>query len=79
VLYQHLLQTADADAVPLLNRLTLVSDGSFQETKTIDRGLTVDTIAAVAARHSEAPHERQAQRLLAEEVRTFIYSPFTYR
>ncbi|MCY4176004.1 MAG: tyrosine--tRNA ligase [Acidimicrobiaceae bacterium] len=57
-LHQYFVNTADADAERLLLQLTL---------------LPVDEVSEIMAAHASAPHERRAQRRLADEVCTLVH------
>ncbi len=57
-LHQYLLNTDDRDVERLLLQLTL---------------LPVAEVAEIMAAHAPAPHERGAQRALADEVCTFVH------
>ena len=57
-LHQYLLNTDDRDVERLLLQLTL---------------LAVDEIGGIVSAHAEAPHERRAQRALADEVCTLVH------
>ena len=84
IFFQHFLNTADADTEKFLRLLTLLPDGDYplppfphlatpRPVLPPRPDLPSDAIAAVAERHRSAPHERAAQRLLAEQV--FVSAP----
>ena len=58
-LHQYLLNTADGDVEALLLQLTMLS---------------TDEVAEIMAAHAPAPHERRAQRALADAVCTLVHN-----
>ncbi|NNE75176.1 MAG: tyrosine--tRNA ligase [Acidimicrobiales bacterium] len=58
--HQYWLNTADADVERFLLQLTLVP---------------LDRVREVMATHAEAPEQRQAQRVLADEVTALVHGP----